>query len=151
MITRRARLRDVESMMALINSYAEQGLMLPRSRNMLYESIREFLIVEDDERIIGVGALHVLWEDLAEIRALAVAPSYQRAGVGKRIVDALIEDARELGCLRVFSLTYQPGFFERCGFQLVEKEQMPPKVWKECINCIKFPNCDEIAVILYLS
>ncbi|MDI6813194.1 MAG: N-acetyltransferase [Desulfitobacteriaceae bacterium] len=145
---RRAKLSDVESMIELINGYAEQGLMLPRSRNVLYEGIREFLIAEEDQKIIGVGSLHILWEDLAEIRALAIASDFRGKSLGSRMVEELVKEAHELGCERVFALTYQPDFFKHCGFRVVSKEEMPHKVWKECINCVKFPNCDEIAVVL---
>ncbi|SDG89225.1 N-acetyltransferase [Desulfosporosinus hippei] len=143
---RKARIADVEAMMSLINSNAEQGLMLPRSRNMLYENIREFLLAEVDENLVGVASLHILWSDLAEIRALAVASDYKRKGIGTQIVKTLEDEARELGCAKVFALTYQPEFFKFCGYKEVSKDQMPQKVWTECINCIKFPNCDEIAV-----
>ncbi|AFQ44635.1 N-acetyltransferase [Desulfosporosinus meridiei] len=143
---RKARIADVEAMMSLINSNAEQGLMLPRSRNMLYENIREFLLAEVDENLVGVASLHILWSDLAEIRALAVASDYKRRGIGTQIVKTLEDEARELGCAKVFALTYQPEFFKFCGYKEVSKDQMPQKVWTECINCIKFPNCDEIAV-----
>ena len=143
---RKAKIADVEEMMALINSNAEIGLMLPRSRNMLYENIREFMLAEEDGEIIGVASLHILWSDLGEIRALAVAPSHQRKGIGSRIIRALEDEAKELGCSRLFALTYQPEFFKYCGYEEISKDQMPQKVWTECINCIKFPNCDEIAV-----
>ena len=143
---RKAKIADVEEMMALINSNAEIGLMLPRSRNMLYENIREFMLVEEEGEIVGVASLHILWSDLGEIRALAVAPSQQRKGIGSRIIRALEDEAVELGCSRLFALTYQPEFFKYCGYEEISKDQMPQKVWTECINCIKFPNCDEIAV-----
>lgn len=143
---RKARIADVEAMMLLINSNAQEGLMLPRSRNMLYEHIREFLLAEVDDQLVGVASLHILWSDLAEIRALAVATGYKRKGIGSRIVKILEDEARDLGITRVFALTYQPEFFKYCGYEEVNKEQMPQKVWNECINCIKFPNCDEIAV-----
>ncbi len=124
--------------------------MLARSRNMLYEHIRDFTLVEKQGRIIAAGALHIIWEDLAEIRALAVNPRYLKQGLGSGLVTKLLEDAIQLGCRQVFSLTYQPGFFEKCGFTQVTKDFMPPKVWKECINCPKFPNCDETAMIFDL-
>ncbi|MDQ7096064.1 N-acetyltransferase [Desulfosporosinus sp. PR] len=146
MILRKAKIADVEEMMSLINSNAELGLMLPRSRNMLYENIREFMLAEEDEQIVGVASLHILWSDLAEIRALAVSNEQKRKGIGTKIVKALEEEARELGCSRVFALTYQREFFRFCGYEEISKDQMPQKVWTECINCIKFPNCDEIAV-----
>ncbi|MDA8226208.1 MAG: N-acetyltransferase [Desulfitobacterium hafniense] len=148
---RRAKLSDVETMMSLINGYAEKGLMLARSRNILYETIREFLLMEEENKIIAVGSLHILWDDLAEIRALAVAEDYIGRGVGTKLVNSLIEEARELGCPQVFALTYQPEFFKKCGFTLINKEDMPHKVWKECIHCVKFPNCDENAMILSLE
>lgn len=148
---RRAKLADVEALMSLINHFADQGLMLPRSRNSLYECLREFLVVEEQDRIIGTGALHIIWSDLAEIRALAVLGEYQGRGVGRSLVNALLKDARDIGCPKVFTLTYQPGFFERCGFTMINKEDMPHKVWKECIHCVKFPNCDENAMILELT
>lgn len=143
---RKARISDVEEMMLLINSNAEQGLMLGRSRNMLYENIREFLLAEEDEKLVGVASLHILWSDLAEIRAFAVSEEYKRRGIGTQIVKTLEEEARELGCSKLFALTYQLEFFKHCGYEEVSKNQMPQKVWTECINCIKFPNCDEIAV-----
>ncbi|HZK84240.1 MAG TPA: N-acetyltransferase [Desulfosporosinus sp.] len=143
---RKARITDVEEMMLLINSTAEQGFMLPRSRNMLYENIREFVLAVVDDQLVGVASLHILWSDLAEIRALAVSSEYKRKGIGTLIVKTLEEEARELGCTKLFALTYQPEFFKYCGYEQVSKDQMPQKVWTECINCIKFPNCDEIAV-----
>ncbi|WP_088225342.1 N-acetyltransferase [Desulfosporosinus sp. FKB] len=143
---RKAKIADVEEMMSLINNNAEQGLMLPRSRNMLYENIREFMLAEEDGQLVGVASLHILWSDLAEIRALAVDDNHRRQGIGTKIVKAIEEEARDLGCSRLFALTYQPEFFKFCGYEEVSKDQMPQKVWRECINCIKFPNCDEIAV-----
>ncbi len=143
---RKARIPDVEAMMSLINLNAEQGLMLPRSRNMIYENIREFTLAEEEACLAGVASLHILWSDLAEIRALAVSDEYKRRGIGTQILRALEEEARELGCSRTFALTYQPGFFKNCGYKEISKDQMPQKVWRECVNCIKFPNCDEIAV-----
>ena len=143
---RKARIPDVEEMMELINSNAEQGLMLGRSRNMLYENIREFLLAVIDGHIVGVASLHILWSDLAEIRALAVSNDYKRKGIGTMIVRGLEEEAKVLGCTKLFALTYQQEFFQHCGYEEVSKDEMPQKVWTECINCIKFPNCDEIAV-----
>ena len=145
---RKALIQDAENIHRLINSYANQGLMLARSRNMVYECIREFTIAEDDNgEFLGVGGLHIIWEDLAEIRALAIEPKAVGRGLGKSIVEAPVEEAKQLGIKRVFSLTYQKEFFEHCGFRLISKEEMPTKVWKECINCPKFPNCDELAMI----
>ncbi|HOP75663.1 MAG TPA: N-acetyltransferase [Bacillota bacterium] len=147
MTFRKAKMADVEELHALINDFAEKGVMLARSRNTLYETIREFMVVEDEGKVVGAGALHIIWEDLAEIRALAIRNEYQRKGIGKKLIDELIKEAIELGIHKVFALTYQVDFFRGCGFQEVSKDEMPHKVWKECINCPKFPNCDEVAVI----
>jgi amino-acid N-acetyltransferase len=144
---RKAKLGDVEVMMSLINNYAENGSMLPRSRSMLYENIREFLVAVENNQIVAVASLHIIWEDLAEIRALAVASNFIGKGIGKKLVNSLINEALDLGCSRVFALTYQTEFFVRCGFHIISKDEMPQKVWKECVNCIKFPNCDEVAMM----
>lgn len=148
---RKANLSDAEEILALINYFAEKGLMLPRTRNTLYEGIREFVVAVDENKIIGTGSLHIIWNDLAEIRALAVDHNYHGKGVGRRIVEILLKEARSLQCPKLFTLTYQVDFFEHIGFKLVDKEDMPHKVWKECINCVKFPNCDENAMILDLD
>lgn len=148
---RKARMGDVPAMQQLINHYAAQGLMLPRSLVSLYESLRDFTIAEEEGRVIGVGALHIVWDDLAEVRALAVAPGHERRGHGRNLVHRLLEEARALGIGRVFALTYQPAFFARCGFRPVPKESLPHKVWGECIHCPKFPNCDEVAVVRELD
>ncbi|MGE5581082.1 MAG: N-acetyltransferase [Bacillota bacterium] len=151
MITfRKARMSDVGNLHTLINDFAEKGLMLPRSRNTLYETLREFTIIEDGPKLVGTGALHIIWEDLAEIRALAVRPEYQKQGFGRRLIADLINEALELDIHQVFALTYQVAFFKKNGFQEISKDEMPHKVWKECINCPKFPNCDEAAMIRYL-
>jgi amino-acid N-acetyltransferase len=144
---RRAIIADVPHIQSLINHYADQGLMLPRSLNSLYGGIREFIIAEKEGAIAGVGALHVVWHDLAEIRSLAIAPDYANNGLGSRIVNALVEEARCLGIPKVFTLTYQAGFFAKCGFQEISKEELPNKVWKDCLDCVKFPNCDETALL----
>ncbi|NLZ93105.1 MAG: N-acetyltransferase [Firmicutes bacterium] len=150
MLIRKARISDVESIHELINHYAAEGQMLARARATLYESIREISVVELDKQIIAVGSLHILWKDLAEIRALAVAPSYTRQGLGKKLVQTFLQEALELELPRVFALTYQPEFFVKCGFRIISKDSLPQKVWQECINCPKFPNCEESAVIIDL-
>lgn len=147
MLLRKAKMSDVEDIHRLINDYAAKGLMLPRSRIALYENLREFTVAEEDGAFLGTGALHIIWEDLAEIRALAVAPQATGRGIGRRLVEALLLEARDLQIPTVFALTYQTEFFAKCGFRPVEKDEMPQKVWKECINCPKFPHCDEVATI----
>ena len=147
MIYRKAKFSDVEDILKLINDYAEQGLMLARARNTLYEGLREFILAEEEGKVVGIAALHLVWDELAEIRALAVHPSKTKLGIGRQIVEMLTEEARELGVKTLFALTYQPGFFAKLNFKEVPKESVPHKMWKECINCPKFPNCDEIAMV----
>lgn len=147
MLFRKAAFKDVEELHKLVNDYAEKGLMLPRSRNVIYETLRDVVLAEEDGVVIGSGALHLIWNELAEIRALAVAPNYNKQGVGSRIVEKLTEEAKELGVKTLFALTYQPGFFAKHGFYEIPKEKLPHKVWKDCINCPKFPNCDETAMV----
>ena len=147
LIFRKAIMNDVEELHSLINHYAHQGLMLARPRSLFYEALREFTVVEEDGKFLGTGGLHIIWEDLAEIRALALASAAQGRGIGAKLVEVLVDEARELGISKVFALTYQKDFFEKCGFILVEKEDLSQKVWKDCINCPKFPNCDENAMV----
>lgn len=147
MILRKAKISDVDSMAALINLYASKGKMLYRSIPSLYQKIRDYSVVEKKGVVIGVGGLHILWNDLAEICSLAVEPRYIKNGLGSALVHRLCREARRLKIAKVFALTYQPGFFEKCGFTRIDKESLPQKVWTECINCPKFPNCDETALI----
>lgn len=142
---------DVEAISKLIDTYAASDLMLQRPKALLYERIREFIIVEDQEEIVGVGALSIIWKDLAEVRSLAVKDTYQGKGLGREITEKLVEEAALLGIEKVFTLTYQVDFFKKLGFEVVDKDTMPQKVWKDCINCHKFPNCDETAMIKYMA
>ncbi|MEG3071382.1 MAG: N-acetyltransferase [Peptococcaceae bacterium] len=151
MIMRKAKISDVESIHTLITYYAEQDLMLARSRNMLYENLREFTVAEDQGKVVAAGSLHITWQDLAEIRAMAVTPDYIEKGIGRHLVSKFIEEARELEIPRIFALTYQDGFFAKCGFSIIDKDSLPQKVWKECVNCPKFPNCEEIAMIIEIA
>lgn len=144
---RKATFGDVEAIHKLVNDYAQQGVMLPRSRNSIYETLRDVIIAEEEGQLIGVGSLHLSWDALAEVRALAIAPDFHRRGIGRQIVEALLVEGRALGVKTFFTLTYQPEFFGTLGFSEVTKEELPQKVWKECINCPKFPNCDEVAMV----
>lgn len=145
---RKATFQDVEAIIELVNAYAADGVMLARSRNTLYETLRDMIVaVTDEGKLVGVGGLHVIWDRLAEIRTLAVSPDMTRQGIGAEIVRRLIEEGDALGVEKYFTLTYKPGFFQTMGFQAITKEELPHKVWKECIDCPKFPNCDEIAMI----
>ena len=147
MIYRKATFDDVEAMYSLINDYANEGVMLARSRNTLYETLRDMIVAEDDGEVVGCGGLHFSWEALAEVRSMAVSPRMVRRGIGAEIVRRLIEEGKTFGARRIFTLTYKPGFFQTLGFRMITKEDLPPKVWKDCIDCPKFPNCDEIAMI----
>ena len=148
---RKAKMVDVPRIHALVNSFAAQGEMLGRSRSELYEGLRDFFVVEMDGEILGCSALHINWEDLAEVRSLAVVPEVQGKGVGMTLVNACIEEARELGIARVYALTYRPEFFEKAGFSRVPKESLPHKVWGDCLKCPQFPNCNEDAVLKELG
>ncbi len=148
---RKATVSDIKHIQTLINSFAKLDLMLPRSLNELYENIRDYWICEEKNAIIGCAALHVSWGDLAEIKSVAVAKNKQKKGIGKLLVNACIQEAREIGAQRVFVLTYKDAFFSKLGFKRVKHENLPHKVWAECINCPKFPDCQEIAMIKQLS
>ncbi len=144
---RRVKIRDVAEIVALINQYAMKGEMLPRSRSQLYANLRDYVIAEVDGRIIGVGALSIIWDNLAEVRSLAIDPDYAGQGWGRQIVNHLLEEARDLELPQVFAMTYKPGFFTKMGFRIIDKKELPHKVWKDCLHCTKFPDCDEIAMV----
>ena len=147
MIYRKARFDDIESIYGLVHIYAAQGEMLPRSRNTLYENLRDMVVAEADDGVIGVGALHIMWDRLAEVCMMAIAPTHIRQGIGAEIVHRLLDEGDGLGIEKFFTLTYKPAFFETLGFLRISREELPQKVWKECIDCPKYPNCDEIAMI----
>jgi amino-acid N-acetyltransferase len=148
---RKARIADVKAIQSLVNDFAKREQMLPRSLNELYESVRDFIVYEDQGHIIGVCALRIMWDDLGEIRSLAVRPQDQKKGIGKQLVKRCLKEAKEIGLQRVFALTYQPLFFKKLGFHDVDKAKLPQKIWSDCIKCHKFPECDEHAVILSLK
>lgn len=149
---RPARVSDVPAICDLIKSFADKKLMIRRTLGELYEAIREFYVaVDDDGQIIGCSALHVFWEDLAELKCLAVSEQAQGRGVGRKLVDACWDSARVLDIQSVFTLTYVPEFFERCGYAQIEKSELPHKIWNECVRCPLFPNCNEVALIRSVS
>jgi len=145
---RKATLKDIKDIQGLINFYAKKDQMLPRSLNELYESIRDFFVYEKDGDILGCAALHVTWEDLAEIKSLAVVGSREKEGIGGSLVEAVFEDAKRLKVKRIFALTYVPSFFQRFGFKKVPHSELPHKIWSECIRCVKFPDCQESAMVI---
>jgi amino-acid N-acetyltransferase len=147
MVIRKARIGDVRDIHRIINKFAKKDKMLPRSLNEIYENIRDFLVCIEKGRITGVCALHILWEDLAEVRSIAVLKDYQRKGIGKRLVKECLKEAKSLGINRVFALTYNPEFFIEMGFREIDKNTLPQKIWGDCLKCPKFPECNEVAVI----
>ncbi len=144
---RAARVGDVPAICDLIRPFAERNLMIRRSLGELYESVREFLVADDGGRVIGCSALHVFWDDLAELKCLAVAADAHGGGIGRKLVDACWEAARDLEIETVFTLTYVPEFFEKCGYARVEKSELPHKIWNECVRCPLFPSCTEVALV----
>ena len=144
---RKATVEDVKKIQKLINYHAKRDKMLPRSLNELYETIRNFFVYTEGKSIYGVCALNVDWEDLAEIKSLAVAPSRMRKGIGSKLLAECLKDAKKLKITKVFALTYVPDFFNKFGFEVIDKKALPHKIWSECIKCMYFPNCKEIAMI----
>lgn len=149
-IIRKARLADVPRMLPLLNEYARQAEILPRSEADVYQSIRDWVLAEVEGQIVGMGSLLIMWHDLAEIRSLVIDRRCQGQGVGRGIVQQLLAEAQALELPRVFALTRKPGFFLKMGFQLTRIEHLPRKVQKDCVFCPKFHACDEVAVWLPL-
>ena len=148
MATRKAGVKEVGDIHKLLSRYADQGLLLPRSLSEIYNHLRDYSVIDDiNGNIIAVCALGVCWEDLGEIRSLAVVEGHQGKGLGTALVDNCIKEAASLGLKQIFVLTYVPDFFTKAGFRVIEKSTLPHKVWADCLKCPKFPDCDEIAMI----
>lgn len=150
-MVRKAYPEDIRNIHRIINIAASKGEMLPRSLAELYENLRDYVVYEKNGKIVGTGALHICWEDLAEIRSVCVAKRWRRMGIGTEIVNFLIDEAKNLRIRRIFLLTYQVDFFRNLGFSLVDKRDLPQKIWTECVRCPKFPNCDEKAMMMDLG
>ncbi|GEM_PF-927152 len=152
---RKARLTDVPALLGLINDYAARGIMLPRTEFELCESLRDFTvameIIDGEEHLAGCGALHFYTTQTAEVRSLAVAERRKTTGIGRKIIEALLEEGREFKLDLVFAFTYAEGFFTKCGFEVVDRGSLPLKAWKDCVRCPKFSCCDEIPVVFLLS
>jgi len=148
---RSAKISDVKAINALISSYAERDRMLFRSMADIYENLQAFTVAEADGSVVGCCVLEVIWSNLAEIKSLAVDQTKKEKGIGRMLVTAAIEQAVRLGVPKVFALTLEPDFFEKLGFEKVEKETLPMKVWSDCAKCPKQQNCDEIAVVKDVS
>lgn len=144
---RKAKIGDIKQIQVLINYFAKQDLMLPRSLNELYENLRDFWVMQEKNKIVGCCALHISWDDLVEIKSLAVAKNKQRKGTGRQLLSACIEEAKKIGARRIFVLTYKPDYFKKFGFKRIKNTALPHKIWAECINCCKFPDCQEIAMV----
>ncbi len=149
---RKARMQDVKRIHAMLMAFSRQGLLLPRSYTELYSHLRDFFVLAPLDRgpIVGCCALSIAWEDLGEIRSLVVENELQGQGWGKRLVEACLSEALTLGIFRIFTLTYQTGFFAKMDFREVDKDVLPQKVWSDCIKCPKFPDCDEICMLMEL-
>lgn len=151
MIIRKAKLSDIKYIYKLILHFSKKGDVVPRPLAELYEKVREFFVCEDKDLIVGACALHIIWEDLAEIRSLVVSEEYQRQGIGSQLVEACLKEAKELGIPKIFVLTTSPNFFKKFGFKEVNKQELPQKVWADCIKCSKFPECDEVPMMVELD
>jgi amino-acid N-acetyltransferase len=148
---RRATIADAEHIQRLINQFAEEERLLPRSLSEIYDNLRDFSVSQGaGGQLIGVCALHICWEGLAEIRSLAVTTDQREKGVGRELIAACLKEAKELGIKQVFLLTYIPRYFERIGFRHVDKSTLPHKIWTDCVRCVKFPDCNETAMLLDL-
>ena len=148
---RKTNIKDIKRIHSVINAAASKGEMLPRSLGELYDNMRDYFVYVENGMIVGTGALHICWEDLAEIRSLCVVESSRKTGIGRKIVNACIDEAKAFQMKMVFLLTYQEGFFKKCGFSVVDKRELPQKIWSDCIKCPKFPECDEIAMAMKID
>ena len=144
---RKAKISDIKKIQALVNIFAKKGLMLARSLNELYENLRDYWIYQDKGKIIACAALHISWDNLAEIKSVAVVKPRQKKGIGSSLIAVCLEEAKVMGAKRIFVLTYKPQFFKKFGFKRIKQSELPHKIWAECINCSKFPNCQEIALL----
>jgi len=147
---RKAKIKDIKQIQELIGCFARLDVMLPRSLNELYENIRDFWVYEEKGKVVGCAALHISWDDLAEIKSLAVVKNKQGKGIGRDLAAACLAEAKVMGAKKVFALTYKPEFFKKLGFKRIKQSALPHKIWAECINCSKFPNCREIPLLKIL-
>lgn len=149
-LIRKARLHDVKAIHQILMGCAAEGLLLPRSFTQLYSHLRDFFVLDEGGEVVGCSALSIIWEELAEVRSLAIRPEWRGKGLGRDLVEACTAEARDLGVARLFALTYQVPFFERLGFEQVSKDILPQKVWTDCVHCPNYPDCNEVAVLKLL-
>lgn len=145
---RKAKISDVVGIQKMLGHFAQKGKLLPRSLSELYTNLRDMFVAVDGDAAIGCCSLHIIWENLAEIRSLAVADTHQGQGIGRKLVEVCVAEARELGIGQLFTLTYETAFFQHVGFTVVDKNVFPQKIWADCLHCPKFPECDEVALVL---
>lgn len=148
---RKANVHDTPDIAKLINFYAKDGIMLPKPLSRIYETIRDFSVIEFENNLIGCGALHIYWENLAEVRSLVVSSDHQSTGLGKKLLVKLLKEALNYEISVVFALSFKPEFFKKLGFYEVDKESLPHKIWKDCFDCPHFPNCGETALKINLN
>lgn len=146
---RKATIQDVKSIHTLLQEYGKRGELLARPLSQLYDHVRDFWLYLDDtdNRLLGCCALQFCWEDLAEIRSLAVLPEHQGRRIGSALANTVLEEAKTFQIQKVFALTYKPAFFEKFGFSRIDRAELPLKIWSDCIICVKFPDCDETAMM----
>jgi len=144
---RKAAIKDVKQIHLLLNHFAKDGILLGRPLLALYEKIREFFVYEEDDTVIGCVALAIVWDNMAEIRSLAVKEEFQGKKIGAALVSEAISEAKSLGIQQLFTLTYQPGFFKKFDFKEIDKKLLPHKIWTDCINCPHFPDCNEVCLL----
>lgn len=147
MIIRKAKIQDTQAIHSLINYYAELDRMLFRDLADIYESLQGFAVAEAQGKVIGCCLLQVIWAELAEIKSLAIEQGFQSKGIGRKLVEFCMQNAKELGIKKVFALTLEPKFFEKTGFKFIDKSELPMKVWSDCAFCPKQDHCDEFAYI----
>ncbi|MCX7770074.1 MAG: N-acetyltransferase [Proteobacteria bacterium] len=145
---RKAIVKDAKAIHQLLLEGSKNGELLPRSLNEIYDNIRDFFVLYEDGELVGVSALHICWEDLAEVRSLMVRNDMRDRGFGSILLNSCLEEAKKMGIKRIFALTYKVNFFKKHGFREIDKRELPHKIWSDCIKCSKFPDCDEEAVII---
>ena len=146
-IIRKAKISDAAAIQRLIQYYAREDIMLPRPLMEIYENIRDYVVAVRAKTLIGCCALHICWKNLAELKALAVRPKHRKKGTGALLVKEALEEAGRINIKKIFCLTYIPKYFRKFGFRKIEKKRLPHKIWSECINCPKFPKCDEVPML----
>ncbi len=147
-IIRKAKIKDAQIIKSILDDYAKQRKLLARSLQHILENIRDFQVAELDNKVIGTCSLKISTLELAEVKSLAVLPNNLKAGIGSMLLNSVLEEGKILGINKFFALTYVPEFFYKHNFKEINKEELPHKIWTECVHCPFFPNCNETAVIL---